>query len=107
MAHAPPMLFEYKSCTTLGADDGEGDAQKDRFKSDKEGENFKQKGHDGEDFGARAAAAPKKDPNLLREESAGPENRPLRRQKASRKGLPPRSTQLLIILRMLSSCTAN
>jgi hypothetical protein len=33
----------------VGVDDGEEDAQKDRFKSDKEGENFKQKGHDGED----------------------------------------------------------
>ena len=43
------LCSQYKSCTTLGVDDAEGDAQKDRFKSDKEDENFKQKAHDGED----------------------------------------------------------
>jgi hypothetical protein len=48
MANAPLMLRE-QCCTTLGVDDGEEDAQKHRFKSDKEGENFKQKGHDGKD----------------------------------------------------------
>jgi hypothetical protein len=32
-----------------GVDDGDEDAQKDRFKSEQEGENFKQKGHDGEE----------------------------------------------------------
>ena len=40
---------EHNLVLTLGVDDGEEDAQKDRFKSDKESENFKQEGHDGED----------------------------------------------------------
>jgi hypothetical protein len=42
------LCSDYDLVPTLGADDGE-DAQKDRFKNDKESENFKQERHDGED----------------------------------------------------------
>jgi hypothetical protein len=57
----------------VGVDDGEEDAQKDRFKSDKEGENFKQKGHDGEDS-AQGRGAEKI--QICCEESTGQETDP-------------------------------
>lgn len=43
------LCSDYNLVPTLGVDDGEDDAQMDRFKNDKESENFKQESCDGED----------------------------------------------------------
>jgi hypothetical protein len=60
------LCSEHNLVPTTGVDDGE-DAQKDYFKSEKEGENFKQERHDGTDS-ARGRNAEKI--QIRREESA-------------------------------------